>query len=773
MAKTSLRQTIPSLFNNETKNGIIEVSKIDVPHTTITNRAQIIDLANDMSVNFGINRIMTQKLLRAEQEGTPDGKKVYKVMNDKFDQIRFVGDVDDDVKFGGADYGPMITMTVNTSFIEVTFYGTGLNILAGVSDNTRGFNVAVDGGGPTFVSTGQNSGILTNRKYNMNTVFNLVSGLSLGIHTVRLSAAGGGSQFVTGFEFINESTQLEVNAGSSYVNDLKIDHIAESIDYSSGFTNEYGTAGTRGGNVLVYHSEDGTVKKDIQYTDTASQFLGATDHSNEEVIRRFNFREFGSSRSDDFSTQSGFNTNTAFTLDDGTTALVGSNEEIAFAGSFPDGIRLGTSGGFIMVTFVGTGLDIDYLWDSTGAGATDTCNVRVDGVLVGSLDTGRAIESLEEHKICSGLPYGTHTVQIDLSVLGTRRLNLNNFTVYGPKKPALPSNSTELASYYLMADYVTGTNGNGNVSTGVIRKDSTREFSYSGAWDTELNPTTHQYIGGIQNWTATGSDFVEYTFFGTGFELRHKAFSTYSSDMLFTLNGTALTAANFPTATFNEYGYDTGYNSGTGSLDMRSAANNVGAGFGVSNLPLGIYTVRITNNAGGSTMGVEAIDIITPIHYPKNNGPFTTMNTLAVGSTAIKDSRVFEEEVIKIGKTAVFSGAISDFGNFTAATFPGQAVGIGATIHLEKRSKLQINMNIQKSSGGTGATMQTSLMVNGHVVIEYSPAERDTPESPINASGVIELDAGYHQISIHCRTLSGSAAIFGNNRSNLNIVVID
>ena len=71
-------------------NGV-DVPLIDVPHTTIQNRAQIIDITNDLSVVGPTKRLVTQQSYRIQDEIGPNGELVFGVLGDKFNQIRFVG----------------------------------------------------------------------------------------------------------------------------------------------------------------------------------------------------------------------------------------------------------------------------------------------------------------------------------------------------------------------------------------------------------------------------------------------------------------------------------------------------------------------------------------------------------------------------------------------------------------------------------------------------------------------------------------------------------
>lgn len=772
MAKTPLKQISRIVNDDAEQNGVIQTSKIDVPHTTIVNRAQIIDLANDLSVNFGINRIQTQQISRIQDESGANGELVYKIPNDKFDQIRYVGEWDNTNGTNG-QYNSVATAADTVSYVEITFYGTGLNLLRHYDSNDANYVASVDGGaeGGNLYDPNLTS-VINVRNYSMNSVVNVASGLALGIHTVKIRNNGGAtnSLITMGFEILNETATLEVNAGHTYIDGLRVNHAAESISYNSDFTNVSGTAGTKGGAVIAYMNSLGEIKKDIQYTDVTATNLvsGGVDHSNEEVVRSYSWREFGAGRADDFSTTPPTSGDDAFTLDDGTTTLVGNNTA-SFVDLDIDGFFHFGVGAFSHFTFVGTGLDV-FCFRSLAT----TCEytVWIDGIEVTSGMTPsstlfpQAQSGSGIAKICSGLPYGTHTVSF-VRGSGATGPTFKDFIVYGPKKPELPENAVALSSYYLMADYdkvfVHPTERSNSSIQGLIFKANMREMTYEGTWG-NIGFDSPEYRSGYRvNQLSVGSK-VSYSFHGTG--------------VLFTLGSTGTGNRSFKIY-IDDVLYDgasfimgLGSNDGAGVYSTTSGSLQTDV-VEIVGLPLGAHKITVEDNSSTGLLYFEGFDIITPVHSPKNNGPFVVGNTLSVGSTAMSDDRIFSESTIQIDKKAMITSLALDYGPFTAATFPGAPIGALGSIYLEKRSKVQVSMNVQKSAAGGGATGQAVLMVDGEHQIEFTPAERDTPESMMSVSGVIELEKGYHSLQIFFRTLSGSASLFGNNRTNLSIVIID
>jgi len=390
--------------------------------------------------------------------------------------------------------------------------------------------------------------------------------------------------------------------------------------------------------------------------------LASTDHSNEVPYRIINFQEFGRIRGDDFSTLTGSGTDRVFTLDDGTTTLLGNDVRGISYGGHEYGLSSDSSDDWWVLTFVGTGLDLDLAKDVT----TREVEFFVDGTPVGIVDPSPD-GTRRIFKVCSGLPYGTHTVKFRGQTSALSIPLVYRFIAYQPKKPTLPEGAIELVDYNIMADYRLGTSGLETIANGTLRKYPTREMTYSdGTWGGDFlgGSAVLNYIGGVQIFDAASSDGeMTYTFFGTGFELRHKAWSSYNANIKMKINGVDLTAANFPGVTFQEYGYDNGYDDANGTLDMRSSSNTNGAGFSVTGLPLGEYTFSMDKNGSSATFSIEAFDIVTPIHTPH----------VTFGSRSLKDCRNFDslKDINKTPKNHITSGS---FNLATAETLKSKGI---------------------------------------------------------------------------------------------------
>ena len=470
----SIKPQIADLARNT--EATVDVDKIAVPFTTIIGREPIRDLSKIPAPKMGIERVQGFPIVKQTNESGPNGESVYTIFNDK--RAKLVSKNGPSVTNSSDADGARFVSDTSGDFVEITFYGTGLNVLVPNSDGSRDCRYTVDGGSESpgsFLGTNI-SPVLQTRGYAKNEIQTVVSGLTLGMHTVKLTSYGW--LRMSGFEILNETAQLSIPAGN-----VSGELIAsQSLAFDSGFDIEQGTSGTKGGHVVVYN-ENNQTKKAIRYVDTTQGNLGSADHSNEEVTARHHWRNFGAGRGDDFSTLI-TSSDRAFTLDDGTTTLVGDN-----VGADDGNVGIGglyiSNPGFLTLTFVGTGLDI--VWVNEIATATrDIEDILVNGVSIGSITVGTPPANFKQQlSIVSGLPYGTHTVKF-VNSAPDNSLGFEEFIIYGPKKPEIPANSTELGSYNLMADYVANTGGTGPgstpVSQGALTKYSTREYLYSGSW---------------------------------------------------------------------------------------------------------------------------------------------------------------------------------------------------------------------------------------------------------------------------------------------------
>ena len=372
--------------------------------------------------------------------------------------------------------------------------------------------------------------------------------------------------------------------------------------------------------VSVYGTVDDISVKEVGYNHLA---LGDTDHSNEEIIRSIHFEEFGKilNGTQDFSNLTAAVTDRAFTLDDGTTTLIGNNIQAGTTHLNP----AGSVGDFITLTFVGTGLD--YRSTANIGALGYTTDVIINGVTVGELTTQE-----NTTKICSGLPYGTHTVKFNITGGSGAIMSLTEFVLYGPKKPTLDSTDIELAEYNIMADFVdlTDNQSASSISTGVIRKNTIREWSYEGSWSGGggliFNPAN--YHGGFSPTTPTNGASAEITFWGTGIVYTHVSLADEDPATQLSIDG----STNFSSYTNTLISGDlvgTSFTAATGVLDAaKSSGTDWYQVLSISGLPLGLHTFKVVKG-GGTWLRPMMFDIITPIH----------INDTKAGSLSLKDLR--------------------------------------------------------------------------------------------------------------------------------------
>lgn len=557
------------------------------PFTTIQNRAMV---TRSLKAIAGVERIMCRGINQLQNEFGPNGERVFEADN-KDARIRFIGSGWNAISNSS---GTAIQSQVVNDSAEITFYGTGLNFLGGNAGSGFDYRATIDGGAEGANIFVTKSPILYGRNYNANDVIPIASGLTLGWHTVKLRNVLSNSVFTFGFEILNQRTDLAVYSGQGISNGS-----TQGLSALTTSAFNAGVSGTRGGRVVKY-IQNGIISQAVTEVDATSKYLTLTDHTNEEVVRRINYREFGANRADDFSTlvNGAAVSNRAFTLDDGTTTLVMSQ-----GGSYVvngiEGLGWGAAGTFFTLTFVGTGLDIT---EGTASLTGSNVVITLDGV---SLGNAPQLVGTKRRTICSGLPYGTHTVKFANGSPVATDWNVSDFIIYQSKKPSIPAGALEVADYNLPASFTQGSAvGFENRNTGTLQKSPLREFIYVGSWSiASLNPAIAP--GGFDMRPTLNTDYFEYTFVGTGFDFQVRA-NSGSANIQFSLNG----SSNFTGLTVNKTASGT-FTIGTGTY---TGAINDGH-IGVSGLAFGKYTLRVSYlNAATVIYFNPGIDVITPIH---------------------------------------------------------------------------------------------------------------------------------------------------------------
>lgn len=706
-------------------------------YSSITGRASIPDLSQDLKPRFGIERIMTQQLQLLQTEFGPSGQSVWSTPNDTLGQIRFVGsgwydpnDVDNNRAFSS---------TVN-DYVEITFYGTGLNMLGTNASGAKTIVASIDGGSNGSNLRPTTSNITSSRNTSANVIYPVVSGQTLGIHTVIITMTSGNID-IYGLEILNESSSVKVQPGVGYNSGKKVvTSSQQSFSYSAPVT------GTKGGRVLVYQNSDGSIGQAFTAAASSPSYLGSASHSNEEIVRTHHFREFGAGRSDDFSSNTP--TSAAFTLDDGTTSLT------MVTGAITNTYFQPSDSGTIFFTFVGTG--VDMLQQDIASGATTAVHtVYIDGTSVGTLSQTLST-SLRQVTLASGLPYGTHTLQIAKNASGGQNgIGIQKLIVYQPKTPSIPSGAIQIGSYNVMANYVANSAESVlPISTGVLAKANTREFVYTGTW---VGPTlSASYYGGFYVSSTVSGSTVSYTFFGTGIEASVQSLSGTATATV-SIDGSLYTGA----ATISgSSGGATTWTPGTSVLSVSTTGNSA---IQITGLALGLHTIKFTTTSTNQfTLG--GMYVITPVYSVKSNIYADLQNTLPVGSNAISDDRNITPVKNALPATKawaqampVYSTTISSATNsFLPLTDMSVTLKTNAGFVEVKYEVSWYNIN------ATGALCWLAVYMDG-VVIPQSSTFNWCPSA--NAAGTMSVNSclvpvspGSHKFDIYFATNTGTIA---------------
>jgi hypothetical protein len=351
-------------------------------------------------------------------------------------------------------------------------------------------------------------------------------------------------------------------------------------------------------------------------------------------------------------------------------------------------------------------------------------------------------------KLASGLSYGTHTLKLLRTVNSSGIISYKGFKVYQPKKPNIPSNAIEIADYNIMANYVANSTATiNNIATGILRKSFLREAMYAGTYNVvgSCAPTTTM-AGFLINTTTIGA-YVEYTFFGKGFEARAQTTTSGSSIVTVSLQSLStggslqtLNSTNFPGLTTSVYGGTTTFTYSTGVWNQNQSSTQFdGAGISVSGLALGVYKVRFTQ---GTTnfMIVETLDIITPIHTHKSNLYGTLQNTLPVGSTSILDTRATsytQNQKAWAQASGVYSSPSTSAGVWVPLA------DMSVTIKTEG-GPLHITFFSSGNNSGAGAG-QYSIYLNG-VILPNILRMTNASSLVASCSMIVPVPKGIHKI---------------------------
>lgn len=586
----------------------------------INKRADIVDMSKLPAPYMGVERIRINRIEEATGETAADGSRVFKCPQDPYDRIRMTGDrtqVFDD----GNGKRPIPGLNNINDFIEITFYGTGVNILYGAIAGNKDWRVSVDGGPESGdITAVASDNLLNGRNYSANTVLVAASGLSMGLHTVKIrdNFGGGDPLDFSGLEIVCDVPDIKIPASSLVAGGQKHDIVETDLSLTS-FAVEEGTDNGQGGRVSIYlDPADSTVKQAIRWSDAQQTFAG-TDHSGEEVMRKYAHNQFGRARADDWSRMEAAFVDRGFAIEDASFQLVGKSIREQTSRVIGAQYNTTTAGHGWSFTFYGTGVDVIVSSDNSSRQFDE---LHLDGSVLAT-DVTISQDDWKVLRVASGLDFGMHcvSVQADGASPALDSPRLLGFIVYGTKKPELPEGAVELGSYFKTADYsaapASATNEDiPHHSTGSITYCSNRETTYNGTGWTHSGISSSANEGLIRTWSNVTNDFSENHYFGTGVDYHFYQSAVYGHGELL-IDGLVANTTNYPGLIVDDPAGI--FNSSTGIVDSYNAISRK-VNLGIRGLPLGFHTYRLrvtgTKNAssGGFFVSYYSAGAITPMH---------------------------------------------------------------------------------------------------------------------------------------------------------------
>lgn len=630
-----------AILGAEDTQTFIKKVLMDAPNTSIINRAQIEDPSNSLKSISPFQSSFFSSIAPIVNEYGPAGEVVYEV-NTRDSNIRMYGAG----WVSEIDHGTHATTSAINDVMEVSFFGTELNLYVLLTVTARDIRATVDlnpEGGNIYPAGA--SSILAARGYQTRQKISVASGLTPGFHTVKLRTNVALNHPIYGIEVINENTQSVVKQGKAFSG---LTPLTLTSDTNLPFK-PAAYVGTKGARVKNYiDPSDGVAKQLFTNVDATALFLGASDHSNEEEIREggIPYNEFGANRSDDFST-----TGTkarSFTLGDNSTTLIGgsSTRDLVTTTGVPS-IFNDATGNEITLTVECSGLDIFVGGQSTGV--YDADEIFVDGVSIGTIVNSPVSRRIT---LFSGKDYGSHTIIFKRLASAGNGLHYSKFIPFQPKTPTLPAGAVELLDYNVPADVVAISNSNRlrEIAQGTVRHSALREFVYSGTWVAPVLDVVN-FLSGFNIFTNTASSYVEHTFDGIGCDFRFDM--NISSNITFAIDGS--NDFSSLTTTFSSGG-SAAFVPSTG-IASGAISNQFNSSLLIEGLAPGKHVIRMTFNSGANGMRPQSVDVIPSIHI--NRSSFK-------GSDSSIDSRNFS--FIKEVKPDVDLGKAKAWINFNQKT---------------------------------------------------------------------------------------------------------
>lgn len=744
----------PRIDNIEAVIGTgIDLQYTTAPHTAVQNRAPIVDLSKDGMPRMGSRRITFHDLMRLHGETGPNGQDVYKPSNDVNDQIRFYGD-DVEQEINAARGNRTLLREVGDT-MEVTFYGTGLNLLAYMNSNaSRDYRVTIDGGaesGNIYPGAGDDNADGVQGNSPMNVIVPLAENLSFGWHTVKVRNNNATNFSFHGVEIRYDRSDVLV---TEFTRSNGVTYPATQLSVDSGF--ETGTLGSTGGRVLIYAKNDGTIGHALNVVGTASTSLGTVDHTGEEVFAHHHPREFSAQTTNDWSLIYSVASGTAYqTLLDNTTALVGQDVR-QNGGSFDvdpyEYMRLTGSNDVYVFTFYGTGCDM--LMAASASGSDHA--VTVDGVSYGNISFDSA-DNKEWVELCSNLKMGSHIVEIQRGA--SADVAVYHMRTYMPTRPTLPDNAIELGEYTIPATFTANTTGGNaartDISQGTVSTSNVREILYQGTGWSELGTSNSRFGSDFR--TSTAGDTATKVFWGTGIAVRDNssASSTHNISVDGSTDLSGFTRTGIGDATLSAAGVYTG----------GSGANN---GFIIEGLSLGWHTIVLEQDDAGQNFIPQSYNIIQPLYMPDTEKGTYQANFMRKHGT-IKDLR----ETGQYQPPHSFANLV---GNVSWSVNDDYLpLGLVSTIHLEKESLVEMNFHCHFEVSG-GNRVKFRFVVDG-VIENLKRASVDNNvngKDPNTAMSIRKrLPKGDHTIYVLVDTNTTSNNQFISEGTELSVRVIE
>ena len=273
-----------------------------------------------------------------------------------------------------------------------------------------------------------------------------------------------------------------------------------------------------------------------------------------------------------------------FTVEDGTTSMVGFNIQYVTTGidGVDTAIQFVDSTSFVRIRAVASQLNL-----LTANSTSVPANFSIDGCPSYSVTIPSG--GLTNLTGWTNARYQTH----ELTISNASGMCLSGIILHEPTQ-STKIEGTRIATQNVIADYNSSISTDGSViPMGVIGVDT---FVMGGVFvngtgtgtgwtstlDITLNPYWYRYVS-----TDLEGSYFEYPLFGTGFELEYLAKNDRGKPRLF-LNSILATSTNFPTATFKNM------NASTGEVDMYNvSATPIRQKFSLTGLPFGKYLLTL------------------------------------------------------------------------------------------------------------------------------------------------------------------------------------